>query len=80
MNPIKRLAGALLGMLANSGISRRTELAVTKSTIPNNPLLNRIRFGSYFTSNGPPPASYNRRNQRKTRKNFRRRLAAGYTR
>ena len=81
MNPIKTLAGALLGMLSLAGISRQTQIAVTRTKLDpkQNPILNSIRFGSHFTLNGPPPASYNRRNQRKDRKNFRRRLAAGYS-
>ena len=72
MNPIKMLAGALLGLL-------HVPSAIPAPTPPHqNPVLNSIRFRSKFVPNGPPPASYNRRNQRKDRKNFRRAIAAGY--
>jgi len=72
MNPVKRLMGALLGLV-------HVPSPVTKESEPyQNPVLNSIRFRSKFVPNGPPPASYNRRNQRKIRKNFRRAIAAGY--
>lgn len=75
MNPIKMLAGALLGLLHTPSASN----VLTLRPEPHqNPVLNSIRFRSKFVPNGPPPASYNRRNQRKIRKNFRRAIAAGY--
>lgn len=75
MNPVKRLMGALLGLIhVPSPVTHLT----LHSEPHQNPVLNSIRFRSKFIPNGPPPASYNRRNQRKIRKNFRRAIAAGY--
>lgn len=71
-NPIKRLAGALLGMLGYTSVPQ----PITQ--IHQSPILNSIRFGGKFVPTGAPPASWNRRNQRKARKNFRRKIAAGY--
>lgn len=74
MNPFRTLAAALTALLYS--------LPKVESPISapphQNPVLNSIRFGSKFRTDGPPPASYNRRNQRKDRKNFRRKIAAGY--
>ncbi len=72
MNPVKRLMGALLGLI------HIPETFTKETPVHQNPVLNSIRFRSKFIPNGPPPASYNRRNQRKIRKNFRRAIAAGY--
>lgn len=75
MRTIKSLAGALLGMLGYTSVPA----PVTKESPPHvNPILNSIRFGGKFMPTGAPPASWSRRNQRKARKNFRRKIAAGY--
>lgn len=70
-----RFIHALLGLI---GIQVHAPINATLPlTRSENPIVNSIRFGSHFRTNGPPPASYNRRNQRKIRKNFRRAIAAG---
>lgn len=74
MNPFRTLAAALTALLWSP-----PKVSHTLTQTPRqNPVLNSIRFGSKFRTDGPPPASYNRRNQRKDRKNFRRKIAAGY--
>lgn len=74
MNPFRTLTAALTALLFSP-----PKAGNAIPTAPHqNPVLNSIRFRSKFIPNGPPPASYNRRNQRKARKNFRRKIAAGY--
>lgn len=70
---------ALMGLLGigRGGVSH-ADLAPATQPV-SRPMQDKITFGSHWKTTGPPPASYNRRNQRKDRKNFRRRLAAGYT-
>lgn len=73
------LKAALMGLLGiGRGGASHVDIAPAKWPAPS-PTQNKITFGSHWTRYGPPPASFNRRNQRKVRKNFRRRLAAGYT-
>lgn len=74
MNPFRMLTAALTALLYSPP---KVTYALTQAP-HQNPVLNSIRFRSKFIPNGPPPASYNRRNQRKDRKNFRRKIAAGY--